>query len=56
MALIDAHEPIGFRKWQGPQEHGVDRREDGAVGSDTEPQREDDDARKSGMLAALPNA
>lgn len=54
MTLIDAHQAVGGRKRQRPQEQGVDRREDGGVRSDTNSQRENDDGGESGMRATLP--
>jgi hypothetical protein len=51
---MDSHQTFSFGERQRPENDGVDRREDSAVGADAEPERHHHDCGKARALAPLP--
>ena len=53
--LPDHHQPVGLRKRQPPQHHGMHDREDGSSSADAQGHGEDRDRRERGVLSEHAN-
>jgi hypothetical protein len=52
--VAQADQPIGFGHGQRPEQHGVDHREDGDIGAETDGQRHNDGGAEAGLVQQQP--